>query len=768
MKKFTIILIILLTCILCLPALITTGAAVGDVTAVVDASAGAGAGVGADAVGAGAVAAAVGVGAGASAGAGATAVGADTVDGGAGEGGVSSANTANRLYGIGSVSKMFTTAAVMKLAEEGKLDIDEPLTAYISDFIMADDRYALITPRMLLNHSSGLMGTTSVDAFLIGDNDTYLHDHILELLKTQTLKHDPGDRSIYCNDGFTLAEILIERVGGMTYTEYIAKNFSEPLGLENVKTPQSDFDRNRLAYTYLGNNELKPESLGMIGTGGIYATVEDLCRFAEIFMDGSDGSILSKASTAEMAKPQHKMEIAPLGRLPLDAGRLPSSPTGAERLSTAVAGRMPQDAGVLPAAARSDTVFRYGLGWDCVDPYPFNQYGIRALSKGGATQSYFANLTVLPEHNLAAAVTASGTGGLESLIAQEILLAVLEEEGLIPTGSTIEAPGQNMNRAIVPEDIKQRAGVYAVGLWGQYGVEFTAGSLFLMPIGARNERPMEFVYNTDGEFISTNGDFMGLNSAVPGAVGVTALSFADDYLMLRTYENIPGLSHTAEALPIAEKIAENPVSGDAWSAWMARNDKEYLLVSEKYTSRMYIDNPNVKTLADERAYGYVMQGVYDAGGVPFPAARIMDGQTAAGYQNTPIMTGRDITDLSVMLQGGAEFLHLNNHRYIETSAATPFSALGETVVVGDETVWAYIDDGFGDETVWAYIDDGLGGKTVGVTTPENGSWFVYDAKMNCVATSLEKNLRTSIILPENGRLAFAGEPGAAFTLQYLY
>ena len=657
-----------------------------------------------------------------------------------------------KLYGIGSVSKIFTTAAVMKLAEDGQLDIDEPVAAYIPDFEMADARYRLITPRMLLNHSSGLMGMTADNAFLLGDNDTYLHDHFLEMLKTQTLKHDPGDRSIYSNDSFTLAEILVERVSGLAFTDYIKRNFAEPLGLENIETPQSILDWNKLAPTYLGNSELEPQNLGVIGSGGIYATVEDLCRFATIFMDSSDGVVLSKSSVDEMAKVQHQMEIVP---------------------------------------SDADTAIRYGLGWDCVELYPFNKLDIKALSKGGSTFAYFTNLTILPEHNLAAAVACSGAdGGLESLIAQEIILAVLEEEGLIPavaadgtytaalTASTIDSipnstpnsapnsapysasnsasilslPEQNLSHARVPENIVSRAGIYAAGVFGQYDLTFTEDSLILTPLGVRNERPLEFVYNTDGKFVSTNGDYVGIYSAVTGAVGNTSITFEDDYLVVHTYENLPGLSITATAMPYAQKLAENPALAEAWDAWVARDDNEYLLISEKYTSAMYINMALAKTLADDRIYGYVSQGIYASGGVPFPMARITDARAATGFQNTPTMSGRDIVNLTIDGAGAAEYLHVGSFRYINSAAAVEYSMLGDVVAIGDEPTW--VD-----------IDIGLGGKTVGLVAPENGSWFVYDDKMNCIATSLEAIPRSTIILPEGGRLLLAGEPGAEFTIR---
>ena len=67
--------------------------------------------------------------------------------------------TEDTLYGVGSVSKVYTASAVLRLADQGKLDLDTPVVQYLPGFKMADERYTSITVRMLLNHSSGLMGT---------------------------------------------------------------------------------------------------------------------------------------------------------------------------------------------------------------------------------------------------------------------------------------------------------------------------------------------------------------------------------------------------------------------------------------------------------------------------------------------------------------------------------------------------------------------------------------------------------------------------------
>ena len=160
--------------------------------------------------------------------------------------------TENSMYGIGSISKMYTSVAVMQLVEQGNVKLDNPVIKYLPEFKMADARYKDITVRMLLNHSSGLMGSTFSNSMLFDDNDsTNYKSSLLNELKTSRLKADPGEFSVYCNDGFTLAELLVEKVTGISFTDYIGKNISDPLGMVNTKTPKDDFQRNLLAKTYL-------------------------------------------------------------------------------------------------------------------------------------------------------------------------------------------------------------------------------------------------------------------------------------------------------------------------------------------------------------------------------------------------------------------------------------------------------------------------------------------------------------------------------------
>ena len=167
------------------------------------------------------------------------------------------------LYGVGSVSKTYTAAAVLKLVDEGKVELDAPVTAYLPDFTMADGRYTDITVRMLLNHSSGLPGSTIANGFLLNDPDTLAADTLLEELSSQTLKADPGAFSVYCNDGFTLAEKMqrqAERFGAQTAYAQVER-MELTAAPKALKTSEGTF----YARTVILATGANPRELGLAG-----------------------------------------------------------------------------------------------------------------------------------------------------------------------------------------------------------------------------------------------------------------------------------------------------------------------------------------------------------------------------------------------------------------------------------------------------------------------------------------------------------------------
>lgn len=627
------------------------------------------------------------------------------------------------MYGIGSTSKVVTAAAVMRLADEGKLDLKKPLITYIPEFEMADERYRRITPEMLLDHSSGLPGSTLNNAMLLGDNDTENHDMLLARLKKQRLKSDPGDIQVYCNDGFTLAEILVERVTGLSFTEYIDREFSKNLGLTQFKTPQSGNLSGRLAKIYDEGTgeELPPEHANVIGSGGIYATAMDVCRFSEIFMKNRAGNagLLSDGALLAMETSRYNEEINPNGY---------------------------------------DTTLSYGLGWDSVETYPFSHYGIKALVKGGDTNFYHGSLTVLPEENISCAVlTSGGSSTLNQLAVQEIVMTYLDEVQRIERGDE-ESVSHGGEAGL---NLAERSGWYAGSDLLKLSVS-GEGEMTVASEGSGRRREQVYRLGEDGGFYSTDGSYISasgeLSKGSGGRIGRTRLSFQKgkkgrEYLMAESMEVYPGLGRVATYLPVGTRYTGNVPAETAVSAWKALDGQEYYLLSEKYTSSAWLKRFMVKPLLLDEP-----RGILSFENLELRMAEVTDEAHARFFTEVPGQAGRDLNDYTRTEENGKQYLESGSYRYIAAADAEAFPDADSERTIGA--------DG---EAVWFTTGDRNQKRPVIIEKPENGAWYVYDhtgRDMKCVSSSWTLSEDRPFYLPEDGRVVLVGEAGAAFTIRY--
>ncbi|OZB98648.1 serine hydrolase [Paenibacillus sp. XY044] len=602
--------------------------------------------------------------------------------------------TSGTMYGIGSTSKMFTAAAVMKLVDEGKINLDTPLVQYIPDFKMKDERYKQITPRMLLNHSSGFQGSSLNNAFLFEDSDPYAHDTLLEQLSKQSLKADPGAFSVYCNDGFTLAEILVERVSGMKFTAFVHQYFTEPLDMKNTKTSQDMVDTAQTAGLYYPGiqQQLPNETVNVIGAGGIYSTAEDLVRFSQIFT-GQQQGILSAKSVEAMGQPEYKN------------------------------GLWPKDA---------DNSFDYGLGWDSVRLYPFNDYNIKAVVKGGDTILYHASLIALPDQNMAAAVVSSGgSSSTNQLLATQILLEALKEKGTIKEIKPDKSFGKPVP-ASMPEDLKKNAGYY--GSTNQLVKVDLKDGMMSVTVPNVPEYPAEkYVYTSDGTFVNEAGT--AEVSFVTEKNGLT-------YLWVREYSSIPELGQIALSHYLAQKLDSNPLTKDTAKAWEQREGKTYYPVNEKYTSIMYLMKPTLEIKRAQDFQGYLND------------KKITGPNTAASVLQVPGMGGRDTSEYSFYKKEGAEYLEAAGSVFVSEDLVKP-------LYHGKLSNVSIKADGY---ARWFTVPEAAAGKTMTVKLPVEGGFVVYDAEGNCVNMS-EASGSNQVVLPKNGTIVFAGDAGSSFSIE---
>lgn len=600
------------------------------------------------------------------------------------------------MYGIASISKVYTTAAVMKLVEEGRINLDTPVKNYISEFTMADSRYEKITPRMLLNHSSGLMGSSFHNAVLFNDNDTYAHDNFLKQLSTQRLKADPGAYSVYCNDGFTLAEILVEKVTGMTFTNYLQNTFFEPLKLDNTKTTQSNFDKFRIVKAYYpGISKALPlEFFNTIGAGGLYSSAVDICEFSTTFMRNSNG-LLSQATLRQMENKEYLNGIWPSG---------------------------------------TDNVLGYGLGWDCVDTYPFNQYNMKALSKGGDSYYYHSNLTVLPEENMAIAVLSSGgSSGYDQLMAQEILLCALKEKGVI---NEIK-PDKTFTKPVkvtVPSEIKKYEGLYAASILVNIKIA-EEGTLTLSYPEAPAYGNQIFIHTGNGIFTLSDGS--------------ASIEFVEEtngkvYIKQKAYGTLPLIGQTAAISYVAQKVEQNPLTETVEKAWAKRENKNYYIINEKYSSIDYmLSMPmfNMSFLKELKGYWSVN--------------KIIDENNAVSILDGPGTMSRDLVDYSFYTVNNVEYLKANDYIFMEENAIKTLSSKRKFTCTIKE-------DGY---AKWYKIGKKSEGKKVTIKVPKNAAFVLYDSNGSLINNSLLSNSKT-VTLPTNGMICFIGKALSKFTINY--
>jgi CubicO group peptidase (beta-lactamase class C family) len=196
-------------------------------------------------------------------------------------------NTADTIFEAGSVSKQFTAAAVLLLARDGRLSLDDPVRRHLPEL---PEAAAAVTIRQMLQHTSGLRDWGSV-AGIAGwprTSRVHTHAHVLDILsRQQALNFPPGSRWSYSNSGYNLAAMLVERVSGLSLREFSRQRLFEPLGM--TRTSWRD-DHTRIvpgrALAYARRDDgyhLQMPFENAYGNGGLLTTVGDLLRWAKHF-----------------------------------------------------------------------------------------------------------------------------------------------------------------------------------------------------------------------------------------------------------------------------------------------------------------------------------------------------------------------------------------------------------------------------------------------------------------------------------------------------
>ena len=210
------------------------------------------------------------------------------------------APTATTIYQIGSITKQFTSAAIMKLVEQGRVKLEDDLAKYVPQFPLQGKQ---VTIRQLLNHTSGIRSYTSSSEWPKTWGDEMSPDAIVKFVAADTFDFAPGTRYRYNNTGYVLLGMVIEKASGQTYARFLDAQFFKPLGLRQSsycpsKTSDPAF---ALGYSKGPSGTVRAKFLHMshpFSAGALCSTVGDFVTWQRAL---EFGKAVSPASYALMS-----------------------------------------------------------------------------------------------------------------------------------------------------------------------------------------------------------------------------------------------------------------------------------------------------------------------------------------------------------------------------------------------------------------------------------------------------------------------------------
>lgn len=317
--------------------------------------------------------------------------------------------TPSSVFHVASVSKQFTGAAILLLAQEGKLSLDDDIRKHLPEL---PDFGAKITIRHLANHTSGLRDQWDLLG-LAGwrySRDLITDDDVLELLTRQkALNFPPGDRHLYSNSGFTLLAVIVSRVSGKSFREFTTERIFEPLGMTSThfRDNFAEIVKNQ-AYGYApagAGFRLSVTNFDTAGATSLLTTVEDLLKWHANF----------------------------------DSKRV-----GGDQLQASLLQR-----GVLASGQSIDYAFGITHG---------TYRGQAVVGHGGADAGYRADFVRFPDRRLGVATLCNSATANPGLLSRRVADVFLP--GNLPAATTDGAPDSTPEVAVPEESLKRYAGLY--------------------------------------------------------------------------------------------------------------------------------------------------------------------------------------------------------------------------------------------------------------------------------------------------------------------
>jgi CubicO group peptidase (beta-lactamase class C family) len=354
----------------------------------------------------------------------------------------------NTQYRIGSLTKMFVAVLVMRLRDEGRLDLADPLGKYL-DLSQAEN----VTIAQLLSHTAGLASETPGPWWERTPGE--LRPELASVLGDHPGRHPAGRLFHYSNPGYALLGALAGRLRGLPWQEVLRQEILAPLGMARTTlSPEPPHARGFAVHPWADVMQLEPAGdTGLMAPAGeLWSTAEDLCRFAAFLLAGDD-RVLPATTLAEM--------------------RVPASPPGDDAWTGG-----------------------YGLGLQL-----FRRDGRLLFGHGGSMPGFVAAMCVSPADGIGGIALANATSGPDvGVIAADLVRIVAEHEPRLPARWK---PLPEVDQALL-----ELTGPW---YWGPraYILRLLADrALELSPVGGRG-RASRFRAERDGTWTGLDGYYLG-------------------------------------------------------------------------------------------------------------------------------------------------------------------------------------------------------------------------------------------------------------------
>lgn len=211
-------------------------------------------------------------------------------------------NTPQTKFRLASITKSFTAMAVMMLQERGKLSLQDSICKYLSD---CPEAWKPVTVRHLLNHTSGIPDYTSAPDFMRTISSRLTNDELLARFKNSPLQSVPGENFAYSNSNYILLGLIVEKVSGQSYADFVQENIFAPLKMKNSGYDDNNTLLKHRALGYLKQpdrivNARYMDMTNAYAAGGLYSTAEDLLLWSQAL---DMEKLVSKKSMLEIFTP---------------------------------------------------------------------------------------------------------------------------------------------------------------------------------------------------------------------------------------------------------------------------------------------------------------------------------------------------------------------------------------------------------------------------------------------------------------------------------